>query len=104
MSSPPHEVAIVDGAQMARTLTRMAHEILEKNPPDQMLAVVGIHTRGAVLAQRLRDLLTQLSGREVPLGALDITFYRDDAAVRGEAWMLPAGKQPEVRGTEGRLP
>ena len=90
----------MDASQMARTLTRMAHEILEKNPSEPSLAVVGIHTRGAVLAQRLRDLLSQLSGRDVPLGALDISFYRDDVAVRGEAWMLPAGKQPEVRGTE----
>jgi len=90
----------MDAAQMARTLTRMAHEILEKNPSEQSLAVVGIHTRGAVLAQRLRELLAQLSGRDVPLGTLDISFYRDDVAVRGEAWLLPAGKQPEVRGTE----
>ena len=50
----------MDAAQMAQTLTRMAHEILEKNPGEQSLAVVGIHTRGAVLAQRLRDLLAQL--------------------------------------------
>jgi pyrimidine operon attenuation protein / uracil phosphoribosyltransferase len=100
MSSAPHEVPIMDAAQMARTLSRMAHEIIEKNPAEQPLAVVGIHTRGAVLAQRLRDLLAQLSGRDVPLGALDISFYRDDVAVRGEAWMLPAGKQPELRGTE----
>jgi pyrimidine operon attenuation protein/uracil phosphoribosyltransferase len=99
-ASHPHEVAIMDAAQMTRTLTRMAHEILEKNPDEQSLAVIGIHTRGAVLAQRLRDLLAQLSGRDVPLGTLDISFYRDDVAVRGEAWMLPAGRQPEVRGTE----
>jgi pyrimidine operon attenuation protein/uracil phosphoribosyltransferase len=100
MSRPPDEVAIMDAAQMSRTLTRMAHEILEKNPSEHSLAVVGIHTRGAVLAERLRGLLAQLSGLEVPLGTLDISFYRDDVAVRGQAWMLPAGKQPEVRGTE----
>jgi pyrimidine operon attenuation protein / uracil phosphoribosyltransferase len=90
----------MDAEQMARTLGRMAHEILEKNPVPQPLAVVGIHTRGAVLARRLCDLLAQLSGGDVPLGTLDISFYRDDVAVRGEAWMLPAGKQPQVRGTE----
>jgi pyrimidine operon attenuation protein/uracil phosphoribosyltransferase len=100
MSSPPHEVAIMDAAQMARTLARMAHEILEENPAEDSLAVVGIHTRGALLAQRLRDLLAQLSGRDVPLGTLDISFYRDDVAARGQAWMLPAGKQPEVRDTQ----
>jgi pyrimidine operon attenuation protein/uracil phosphoribosyltransferase len=90
----------MDAAQMSRTLARMAHEILEKNPGEQSLAVIGIHTRGAVLGQRLRDLLAQLSGYDVPLGTLDISFYRDDVAFRGEAWLLPAGKQPQVRGTE----
>jgi len=100
MSSHVDEVAIMDAAQMARTLTRMAHEILEKNPSDQSLAVVGIHTRGAYLARRLRDLLAHLSGREVPLGDLDISFYRDDVAVRGQAWMLPLTKQPEVKDTD----
>ena len=96
----PPEIPVMDSAQMARTLARMAHEILENNPGERSLAVVGIHTRGAVLGQRLRDLLAQLCGYDVPLGTLDISFYRDDVAVRGEAWMLPAGKQPQVRGTE----
>jgi pyrimidine operon attenuation protein / uracil phosphoribosyltransferase len=90
----------MDAAHMARTLTRIAHEILEKNPSDQSLSVVGIHTRGAVLARRLRDLLAQMSGRDVPLGALDISFYRDDVAARGDAWKLPAGTHPGVRDTE----
>ena len=100
MSGPGGEVAIMDAAQMARTLTRIAHEILEKNPPEQSLAVVGIHTRGAVLAERLRDILAGLSRRAIPLGLLDISFYRDDLAARGQAWKLPPGAQPEVKDTD----
>jgi pyrimidine operon attenuation protein/uracil phosphoribosyltransferase len=100
MSSHPDEITILDAAQMTRTLTRMAHEILEKNAGNQSLAVVGIHTRGAYLARRLQQLLQQLSGRDVPLGELDISFYRDDVAVRGQAWKLPSGRQPEVRDTD----
>jgi len=95
MSGHPHEVAIMDQAQIARTLTRMAHEILEKNPSEPALAIVGIHTRGAFLAARLRDQLADLSGRDVPLGALDITFYRDDVGTR-----VPAGPHPVVKGTD----
>ncbi len=98
--SESEAVTILDAGQMARTLTRMAHEILEKNPADQTLAVVGIHTRGASLAARLRDLLQQLSGRDVPLGELDISFYRDDVAARGQAITLPSSRQPEVRDTD----
>jgi len=102
MSGQPHEVAIMDQAQIERTLTRMAHEILEKNPSEASLAIVGIHTRGAFLGRRLRDLLAQLSGREIPLGALDISFYRDDVALRG--LQQPASKQPEVKDTDLPFP
>ncbi len=100
MSDHAAEVGVMDAAQVARTLMRIAHEILEKNPPERPLAIVGIHTRGAFLARRLRDLLVELSGREIPLGLLDISFYRDDVAVRGQAWKLPSGAQPEVMGTD----
>jgi pyrimidine operon attenuation protein / uracil phosphoribosyltransferase len=102
MSGQPHEVAIMDQPQIERTLTRMAHEILEKNPSEASLAVVGIHTRGAFLGRRLRDLLEQLSGREIPLGAIDISFYRDDVALRG--LQQPASKQPEVKDTDLPFP
>ena len=57
---------------------RIAHEIVEKNPEPDGLAVVGIHTRGAVLARRLHALVGELTGAEVPIGDLDISFYRDD--------------------------
>jgi pyrimidine operon attenuation protein/uracil phosphoribosyltransferase len=69
---------------MRRTLVRIAHEIVESNDPSQV-ALVGIHRRGAVLAQRLRQLLGDLLELEVPLGELDIAFYRDDLGSRPEA-------------------
>jgi pyrimidine operon attenuation protein/uracil phosphoribosyltransferase len=79
---------------MRRTLVRIAHEIVEKNPSpgvgsgsgdDGSIAIVGIHRRGAVLAQRLQPLTGELLGGEVPLGDLDISFYRDDVAIRPSA-------------------
>jgi pyrimidine operon attenuation protein/uracil phosphoribosyltransferase len=64
-----------------RTLVRIAHEIVEKNA-GRPVALVGIHRRGAHLAQRLHELVADLVDDEVPLGDLDIAFYRDDVATR----------------------
>ena len=61
---------------------RIAHEIVEKNPGSDSLALVGIHTRGAVLGRRLHALVGELTGSEIPLGDLDISFYRDDVNAR----------------------
>ena len=61
---------------------RIGHEIVEKNPGSNNLALVGIHTRGAVLGRRLHALVGELTGSEVPLGDLDISFYRDDVNAR----------------------
>jgi pyrimidine operon attenuation protein / uracil phosphoribosyltransferase len=72
---------ILDDDQLARTLRRIAHEIVEKHADLDSVALVGIYTRGAVLAERLRDLIEQFSGRSVPTGALDISFYRDDVRI-----------------------
>ncbi len=66
---------------MRRTLVRIAHEIVEKNP-DGNVALVGIQTRGAYLAQRLHTLIGELLEQPVPLGSVDIAFYRDDLAIR----------------------
>ena len=68
---------------LRRTLQRIAHEIEEKNPEPSALALVGIHTRGAVLASRLRGILTELTGQEIALGDIDISFYRDDVGRTG---------------------
>ena len=69
---------VLDEDSLRRALTRIAHEVVEKNPQGGDLAVVGIHTRGAVLANRLHTFVSELSDGEVPLGDLDISFYRDD--------------------------
>jgi pyrimidine operon attenuation protein / uracil phosphoribosyltransferase len=68
---------VLDHDDVRRTLMRIAHEIVEKNP-DGRVAIVGIHRRGAVLAKRLHTLTGELLDSEVPLGSVDIAFYRDD--------------------------
>jgi pyrimidine operon attenuation protein / uracil phosphoribosyltransferase len=73
-----------------RALTRIAHEIAERNPQAAALAVVGIHRRGAFLARRLNDLLEELLDTEIPLGDLDIGFYRDDVSSRPDAPVVHA--------------
>jgi pyrimidine operon attenuation protein / uracil phosphoribosyltransferase len=72
------ERIVLDRGDLRRTLVRIAHEIIEKNPEGRDLAIVGIHTRGAILGQRLHAIVGELSGAEVPIGDLDISFYRDD--------------------------
>jgi pyrimidine operon attenuation protein/uracil phosphoribosyltransferase len=67
---------------LRRALVRIAHEIVERNPGGQSAALVGIHTRGAVLGRRLHALVGELTGSEVPFGDLDISFYRDDVNAR----------------------
>lgn len=76
------ERIVLDRDDLRRTLVRIAHEIIEKNPEGDGLAIVGIHTRGAVLARRLHAIVGELSGAEVPLGDVDISFYRDDLDLR----------------------
>ena len=73
---------MLESNDVERTLRRIAHEIVEKNPDMAEVGVVGIHTRGAVLANRLHGLLAELTGTEVPLGEIDISFYRDDLKAR----------------------
>jgi pyrimidine operon attenuation protein/uracil phosphoribosyltransferase len=93
---------ILDADALGRTLHRIAHEIIEGNSDLSNVALVGIHTRGVPLAQRLRRLIEDFSGIEVDLGSLDITFHRDDVTVRGgEAPMHP---QPLVRETRLDFP
>ena len=71
-----HKV-VLDRDDVRRTLVRIAHEIVERNRGEP-IAIVGIHRRGAVLAARVRDLVAELLGEPVPLGDVDISFYRDD--------------------------
>jgi len=85
------EKVVLDGDDMRRTLVRIAHEIVEGNAEGHELAIVGIHRRGAVLARRIHRLVADLlDDPEVPLGDLDISFYRDDVAHRPEAPVILA--------------
>jgi pyrimidine operon attenuation protein/uracil phosphoribosyltransferase len=82
----PQEVAsmaepkamLMDASQMNRALSRIAHEIIERNKGVEHVALVGIRRRGVPLAHRLADRLREFEGKEVPVGILDITLYRDD--------------------------
>ena len=85
---------IMDADRMGRTLTRIAHEILERNRSTEHLALVGIRTRGDVLARRLSKVLEQITSQPLRTGALDITLYRDDVMRH------TVGPQPLVRRTE----
>jgi pyrimidine operon attenuation protein / uracil phosphoribosyltransferase len=80
---------VLDRDDMRRTLVRIAHEIVEKNP-EGAIALIGIHRRGAVLAQRLHTLTSELLSQDVPLGFVDIAFYRDDLAMRPSAPVVHA--------------
>jgi pyrimidine operon attenuation protein/uracil phosphoribosyltransferase len=84
------EKVVLREGDIQRALTRIAHEISERNPQAHGLSVVGIHRRGAFLAQRLKDSLEELLDTEVPLGDLDIGFYRDDVASRPDAPIVHA--------------
>jgi len=82
---------VLDEAALDRALTRISHEILERNGGAKDLAFVGLRTRGVTLAQRLAVKLATIDGTTVPVGTLDITLYRDDLDMRGA---------PVVRGTD----
>ena len=91
-SAPRREKAqVLDEAALDRALTRIAHEILEKNDGAKDIAFVGLRTRGVTLAHRLAAKISKIDGSELPVGTLDITLYRDDLDLRGT---------PVIRGTE----
>jgi pyrimidine operon attenuation protein/uracil phosphoribosyltransferase len=83
------EKVVLEHDDLRRTLRRIAHEIAEKNPEPARLAVVGIHTRGAVLARRLHTFLGELTGTDLPIGDIDISFYRDDVGASGHRLSQP---------------
>ena len=83
---------IMDGDDMRRALVRIGHEIVEKHGGTNGLALIGIQRRGVPLAQRIAEAIAQAEGVKVPVGALDITFYRDDLSM--------VATQPVVKGTE----
>ncbi len=85
---------VMDADRMSRTLVRIAHEIVERNRGVEELALVGIRARGVPLAKRLAANIFDITGEQIPTGALDITLYRDDLMRH------PVGPQPVVRRTE----
>src|SRR4051812_513422 len=85
---------VMDADRMGRTLTRIAHEVLERNRGIEELALVGIRTRGVPLARRIARSIHEIHGHDVPTGALDITLYRDDLSRHA------IGLQPVIRKTE----
>jgi pyrimidine operon attenuation protein/uracil phosphoribosyltransferase len=93
---------LLDAEAIERTLSRIAHELIERNDDLEQVALVGIHTRGVPLAQRLRRLVAERTSEELALGQLDITFYRDDVQVRGGE--APLHAQPLVRSTSLDFP
>ena len=93
---------LLDSEAIDRTLYRIAHEIIEQNDDLDEVALIGIHQRGVPLAQRLRRLIAERTGREIDVGQIDITFYRDDVHVRGGE--APLHSQPVVRSTSLDFP
>jgi pyrimidine operon attenuation protein/uracil phosphoribosyltransferase len=85
---------VMDADRISRTLVRIAHEIVERNKGTDDLALVGVRTRGVPIARRIARTLREITGQEVPTGALDITLYRDDLMRHA------VGPQPLVRKTE----
>src|SRR6187200_32002 len=85
---------VMDADRIGRTLTRIAHEIVERNKGTDDLALVGVRTRGVPIARRIARTLREITGQEIPTGALDITLYRDDLMRQA------VGPQPLVRRTE----
>lgn len=83
---------VLDAEGISRTLQRISHEIIEKNLGVKDLVVIGIRTRGAHLAERIAAKMKEIEGKEIPVGALDITLYRDD--------LSEVAEQPVVHSTE----
>ena len=89
MPNTLEKAQLMTASEIDRTLVRLAHEVLEKTQDLTNLAFIGIKRRGVPLAERLADKIKALEGIEVPVGTLDISFYRDDLSTSGPA--------PEVR-------
>jgi pyrimidine operon attenuation protein/uracil phosphoribosyltransferase len=96
------EKLLLDADGLHRTLSRIAHEVIERNPELEHVALVGIHTRGVPLAHRLRALIAERAGVDLEVGSVDVTFYRDDVQIRGGE--PPRHAQPVVRATRLGFP
>jgi len=88
------KAAIMNAREMQRAIKRMAHEIVEANKGVENLVLLGVQRRGVPLAAKLADAISQIEGTEVPRGALDITFYRDDLSKLGPAPQVASTEMP----------
>jgi pyrimidine operon attenuation protein/uracil phosphoribosyltransferase len=100
--APAGAKILLDAEAIGRSLSRIAHEVIERNDELERVALVGIQTRGVPLASRLRRLVAERSGVEPGFGTLDITFHRDDVHVRDGG--RPPERQPIVRATSIPFP
>jgi len=93
-AAPPGPRTVLEAADISRALTRIAHEILERNKGADDLVLLGIPTRGVFLAQRVAERIRSIEDREVPVGSLDITMYRDDLRRAPARALLPTEIPP----------
>lgn len=98
MGSLTNQKIILDEAAIRRALTRIAYEILERNKGVEDMVLVGIKTRGVTLAQRLAERIKQIEGKELAIGELDITLYRDDLTEKSEHPQVRETDVPDVTG------
>ena len=92
------KATVMDAEQVRRSLSRIAHEIVERNRGTEDVVVVGIVSKGDVLAQRLAGILTSMEKCDVPFGRLDVTRHRDDLHLRPPDGHRPASEMPDVNG------
>ena len=98
--APPFGRTVLDSRDITRALTRIAHEILERNKGADDLVLLGIPSRGVPLAHRVADKMTSVEAAQVPVGSLDVTMYRDDLRMRPARTLLPTEIPPG--GIDGR--
>lgn len=101
MSNASPMRAVLEAADIARALTRIAHEIDERTKSAQDIVLLGIPTRGVALAQRVGARLSDIQGHTIPVGSLDITMYRDDLRMRKARALLPT--EIPAGGIDGKL-
>lgn len=89
---------VLEGAEIARALTRISHEIIETNKGAEDLVLVGIPTRGVALAHRIAEAIERIEGTVVPVGQLDVTMYRDDLAQNPTRVPQPTEMPPSIDG------
>lgn len=94
----PTVTKIMDTSEIRRALTRIAHEIIERNKGAENLVVIGVQSRGVPMAKRLAKLISNIEKVDIPVGSLDIAMYRDDYATRAARTVNPSNIPFDVNG------